>query len=217
MDGVMHIESIMSASWCGWTMLALLLCAVAAEFFQPGVITQAPTALLVRTERVYKAAPTNFLGQLFVTLFRIGTPAMALCLCFSEPGHASFTVFWAVCGLIVGVWMMKMLCNLLLDYTFTLRRQFGEAYEPYGNLVTLVTLAMYPAVLVLLRVGNAVAAQWTIGILAAIFLLTVIYRTLRTYLVSLSAVLYLILYIVTLEVLPIVLLIYFSTQTINIL
>lgn len=215
MDGVMHIVSMTNVPWCGWTMLALLLCAVLAEFFQPGVITQAPAALLARTDRTYKESPANFMGQLMVTLFRIGTFALALCLCFCSFNHAHFTAFWAISGIIMIVLMLKMLLNVLLDYTFSLSRRFGSAYEAYGNIVTTGTVVLYPVMLVLMHVTNPLAVQGTIAALAILFLCAWTFRAVRTYLVSPAAILYLVLYIATLEVVPMALLFYLSAKTIN--
>lgn len=211
----MHIVSMTNVPWCGWTMLALLLCAVLAEIFQPGVISQAPAALLARTDRTYKESPANFMGQLMVTLFRIGTFALALCLCFCSINHAHFTAFWAISGIIMIVLMLKMLLNVLLDYTFSLSRRFGSAYEAYGNIVTMGTVVLYPVMLVLMHVTNPLAVQGTIAALAILFLCAWTFRAVRTYVISPAAILYLVLYIATLEVVPMALLFYLSAKTIS--
>jgi hypothetical protein len=196
-------------------MLALLLCAVLAEFFQPGVITQAPAALLARTDRTYKESPANFMGQLMVTIFRIGTMALALCQCFCSINRAHFTAFWAISGIIMIVLMLKMLLNVLLDYTFSLSRRFGSAYEAYGNIVTTGTVVLYPVMLVLMHVTNPLAVQGTIAALAILFLCAWTFRAVRTYVISPAAILYLVLYIATLEVVPMALLFYLSAKTIS--
>ena len=217
MDGVTHILSAMAAPWCGWTMLVLLLCAVFAEAFQPGIITQTPSSLFARTDRTYKDSPNTFLGQFFISLFRIGTVALALCLCFYSSDRASFTAFWAVCGLIVAILLVKMLFNMLLDYTFFLSRRFGNMYEHYGNIATMATVALYPVLLVLLRVVDTLIVQWVVGIMAVLFLCMWIFRAARTYILSFAATLYMLLYIATMEVLPLATLIYLSAKTIAIL
>ena len=195
----------------------LLLCAVLAEWFQPGVITQSPSGLQARTERMYKEAPTNFMGQLLIALFRIGTPAMALCLCFCPSDRVSFVAFCAVCGLIVAVLLLKMLCNMLLNYTFSLPSRFGNPFEAYGNIATLGAVILYPVVLVLMHVANPVIAHWLVGSIAVLYLVALAYRAVRNYLVSFVSILYLVFYIATLEVLPMALLIYLSAKTITIL
>jgi len=213
----MHIVSSLNAPWCAWTMLGLLLCCIFGEWFQPGVLSQAHTSLVVRNDRTYKEAPANFMGQLLIALFRIGTVALTLCLCWAPENRFSFASFWVVCGLIVLMFMVKMLCNSLLDYTFMLSRRFGTPYEHYGNLFTLVALVLYPVLLVLLRFTSPLAARWTLGIVLVLFILIWIYRTFRTYVVSPVAVIYLLIYICTLEIMPFAGLVYLSAKTISVL
>lgn len=183
-------------------MFGLLLCAVLAERMQPGVISQAATALFARTDRTYKESPDTFLGQLLITLFRIGTFSMTLCLCLFTDTHTPFAAFWAVCGLILAVFIGKMLCNVLLNYTFGITRRHGDAYEPYGNMITLTAMTLYPLLLVLTYIGNTAVSRWTTAIVVALSLAVWTYRSARTYCVSPMAVLYLAAYIATLEIVP---------------
>ena len=91
----------MSAAWCGWTMLLLFLCAVFSEVMQPGIISQSHVSIMARTERTYKDAPTNTPAQFLISIFRIGTLAMAICLCEYAGGSFRFASFAAVCGLVL--------------------------------------------------------------------------------------------------------------------
>ena len=213
MEGVMHIFTPMNAAWCGWTMLFLLLCAVFSEFLQPGVISQTGASLRVRTERVYKDAPTNYLSQFMITLFRIGTLAMALYLCFYSGGVFRFSTFAAICGVIFVIALLKMLGDVLVDHTFMLSRRYAPAYEHYANIITITSCLLYPCVLVLLRYGNAVASRWVVGGTILVFFGLWIYRASRHFIDSPRAVLYFILYLCTLEFLPLGLLLYLTSQT----
>ena len=126
MEEVLHIVSPLSAVWTGWAMLALLLSAVLSEWLQPGIISQSAGSLVVRAERSYKDAPANNVGQLLISLFRIGTIAMGICLCLEPEGRFSFVSFAIVMGLIFSVILLKILCNLLLNYTLTYNGQTPE-------------------------------------------------------------------------------------------
>ena len=217
MSGISHIMSPLSAPWCGWIMFGLLLCAILSEWSQPGVITQAKSSLLPRNDRAYKESPVTLWGQFFVTLFRIGTLSMALCLCWEDRGTFSFGAFGAICGMVTGVIMLKMLLNGVLDYTFMLSRRFGTPHEHYSNLFTLMALVLYPIVLVLVYVGSAVAACWSLAIIAALFGLIWLYRCIRTFIQSPMAILYVALYFCSLELLPFAGLAYISAKTMVIL
>ena len=216
-EGIAHIISPLSAPWCGWTMLGLLICAVLSEWFQPGIITQAPMSLMVRNDRLYKESPTNFMGQLHITLFRFGTLAMALCLCWTPEGQFSFAAFAAMVGIIALFFVVKMLGNWLLDYTFMFTRRFGAPYEHYSNLLTLAALVLYPVMLILNYLVSPLAARWSVAVIAALFCLLWLYRCIRTYITSPVAIIYIILYFCTLEILPFIGLAYISAKTIAIL
>ena len=157
-----HIISPMSAPWSGWTLLVLFLCAVLGEFMQPGIITQATTSLWAKTDRTYKSAPTNTVGQLLISLFRFGTLGMAICMSLYTGASFSFVAFAAVCGLVFAVLIIKMLCNRLLDYTFMLSRRFMPIYEQYANIATIASCILYPGLLVLLRIGRPEYSIWVL-------------------------------------------------------
>ena len=207
----------MSAPWCGWTMFALLLCAVMGEVLQPGVISQASSSLLSKNDRTYKAAPTNFMGQLMMTLFRIGTIAMGLYLCLYTGGHYGFGAYMALGGIVIATLLVKMFCNGVLDYTFQISRRFMPAYEQYGDIITIASCILYPALLVMLRVGNCTVSRWIVGSVAVLFLMMWLYRLARNYIRSLGAMVYVVLYVCTLEVLPLGMLFYLGSKTISIL
>lgn len=196
-------------------MLFLLLCAILSEMMQPGVISQAGASLRVRTERMYKDAPTNYLSQILITLFRIGTLALALYLCFYNGGRWTFGNFAILCSIVFLVALVKMAGDALADYTFMLSRRFSPAYEHYSNIMTLTSCLLYPCVLILLRFGNTIASRWVVGTMTVIFLMLWIYRAWRHFVDSPKAIPYFILYICTLEFLPLGLLLYLSSQTIH--
>ena len=217
MTGIEHILSPISAGWASWLMLALMLCGVLAEYWQPGLITQAYHSLMAQSERTYKAAPNNPFGQAMVSIFCIGTWAMAVCLCL--PTETSFRpeVFGVVCGVILAVLLLKMGCTLLLGYTFQLFDRINIAYEHYSNLTTLTAMVLYPGILVLLRVCNISASLWTIGIVTGVFVILWIVRSLRYLISSPTTLIYYLLYICSLEILPIAAVYYISKQLVLIL
>ena len=96
-------------------MLVLLITAVLAELFQPGVVTQAKSSLMAQNDRTYKESPVNFLGQLMITLFRIGVIAMSLYLCCRPTGRFSFAGFGVISAIVLAVFLVKMLSNIWVD------------------------------------------------------------------------------------------------------
>ena len=195
-------------------MLVLLLCAVLSEYMQPGAISQAHSSLFSKSDRTYKDAPVSLMGQIMLSLFRIGTLSMAVCLCIYTEGSLRFGAFAAIGGITLAVLLLKMACTALLDYTFQLSRRFAPAYEQYSDIATIAICALYPALLAVLYIGNMTAALWIFIGATILFILMWTYRMMRTYLQSPLAILYIALYIVTLEVLPVGCLFYLSSKTI---
>ena len=213
-EGITHIISSASAVWCGWMMLGLLLCGILSELFQPGVISQAKGSLAAQGDRLYKESPNNFMGQLMITLFRVGVITMAVYLCCDQTPAFSFTGFWVIFGIVMAVSLVKMLLNIGTDYTFRLSRSFGNGYEHYGNILTLGTVILYPVVLVLMRFGDPLLNRWIVGGVGALFVATWLYCAFRQFVHTPRAILYLLVYMVTVEALPWVFIFMLSNQII---
>lgn len=216
MVGIEHIISPQSAPWCAWVLLGLLLLAIVSELMQPGVITNAATSLIVRSERTYKEAPNNFMGQLFVSLFRVGVWGMGVYLVLGPNHPFLFSTYAAICGCIMGGILFKWLCTFFLDVIYMFSRRFPSAQEHLYNIFTLSAVALYPLLLILIVIDNPLISAWVVGLILIIFLLAWIYRSARLFIISPSAIIYFILYISTLEIIPIVLVYYLSAKIINI-
>lgn len=217
LNAVDHIISPANAPWCGWTMLFLLLCAIFAEAFQPGVISRVHVSLFAKSDRTYKESPMNLYGQIFVNLFRIGTIAMALCACLYSGRPFTFVAYAAVCGLVMAVVLIKMLCNVLIGYAFDLRNAVAAAYEHYANITTLASALLYLVLLAMMRFASQEVLFWTLVGIACLFIAIWMFRGWKLFVSSPMAILYLVIYIATLEVLPLAGLYYLSDKTISIL
>ena len=190
-------------------MLVLGFCAVMGEVFQPGVISSASESLFAHANRTYKQAPDNFPGQMLLTLFRIGIPALALCLFLDVHSLAAYGV---AAAMMVAMMVVKRLCDRVLDYTFHLRVAAGGVRTHYANIGTLSSMMLYVCLLVLLQTGSVTANRWTIGICALLFVGMVAYRLARIYVTDAKAILYVGIYILTLEVLPLGALVVLTSQ-----
>lgn len=213
-----HILSPLSSAWPWWVMLALLLCAVLSEATQPGAVVRAFTVLQVKAnKRSYKSAPENFFGQFFVALFRLGVLSLALQLCLYDGETFRFATYAAISGVILAMWMIKMIANLWIDYTFMLSRRYEDVYEQYGHMVTLSALLLYPCLLVLLHVCQVIVARWVVGIIVVLFLLFLLYRMVRVFYQTPLSVVYILIYFLTLEALPLAALWVLTTQMITLI
>ena len=195
-------------------MFYLLFCAVMSEVVQPGILTGALVSLSSRSNRTYHVAPHNVSGQFFISSFRIGTLAMALCMCFYTNGDFSFVSYLLVCALVLGCIVTKMVMNVTVDYAFSITRKYGSGYEHYANIFTLMMLAIYPAELLLSRWYDVSINRWVFGLLFVTFNMIWLVRCLRMCIGSLPAIFYTIIFYLTAEVLPMVFLVYVTAKTI---
>ena len=215
MIAIERILTSATAPWCGWMMLAMLICMVLAEVCQPGVVKSAPAAILAPAERTYKESPNNFLGQFFSAVYQIGLAAMAIYVII--PSNVPFLMGkWLIlCGIVLAVLLVKMLLNVLLDYAFEFSKHFASPYEQYSSVATTVCMLLYPSLLLLFRLGSTVAATWVIGVIVTAFVLLVSFRLMRTYLISFPSMIFILLYIATMEIIPVAATITIASQIID--
>lgn len=135
-----------------------------------------------------------------MAIFRVGTTALAVGLCMDS---LSLMTYGLVIALVVGLIMVKMLCNVLLDFVFNLRVQTKGVLDEYRNWATYACMLLYAAILVLLQVGNTEINRWVVASCAALFVGIITVRLAKVYLQNLLSAVYIGIYVLTLEVLPI--------------
>ena len=203
--GTEHIVSLYSTGWYSWILLALGICAILSEVFQPGIMTGATASVFAHSERMYKQTPDNFPGQLSATLFRIGTPALMLVMISRDrfdstaDGIASYGIAF---GIIVAVLLLETAINSLIDYTFELKAYAAGIGTHIANIATLICFGLYPAILVLPLAGSMTANRWVACVFAIAYLGITTYRLVRLFMSGAKSIIYILMYVFTLEVLP---------------
>lgn len=196
------ISSPVSEAWTSWVLLALLLLAVLANASQAGVVRSSFGTVFAKPDRSYADVQRTGIGQISLLLFQIGTLGMAYYLLCYRTGDFTITRYGVIVLFVAVVYGIKALLLWLVQYTFQLQRICPTAAVHYGNLVTVLCCLLYPLLLLIQNMGMSRAFGWCAGILAALFALSVFYKWCRAYLDSTLALLYIILSVLTLEVLP---------------
>ena len=129
----------------------------------------------------------------------------------------SFLAYLAVAGVVFGVALVKMALDLLVDYTFRITKRYGDIYEHFSNIFTLVSVALYLLLLLFMRIDSLVATRWMLGLMAGVFFLLWAYRCVRQYVHSPMATAYLLIYMTTLEFLPLAGIALLSAKTISLI
>ena len=217
MPFVPHILSPESAPWVGWTMLGLLFLAVLSELMQQGALLGSFALVFQKVERTYHDPHRNAPGQLCINLFRTGTFALALYLfcyvggtlrfghwqvvLFSDEAFR-FSKYLLVLLVVFGVDTLKYVLTLWVNYTFQISQRIALISMHYDSLWTVINSAFYLLLLVLLPVDSAAVIFWGFVVLCAVALLLIGVKWLRVFYAGPASLLYILLYLLTLEVLP---------------
>lgn len=192
-------------------MFGLMVCLLFTEWQQPGTISGAFRTTFSRLERTYGDTSTSVIGQLFLNVFRIGTLALAINL-LTTNGEFLFSRFAIIMGAILAVMLVKMLLSWLIGYTFELRRS-TEIYLPhYDNLWTVLTVLLYPLVLIYIHLSDSLILPWLLLIVAILFLIAVFVKMFMHFFAGARTAIYIAMYLITLEVLPWAVVVYGATQ-----
>ncbi len=218
--GIEHIVSLYNTGWYGWTLLLLGICAVLSEVFQPGVMSGITGTVFAHSERIYTRTPDNFQGQLTASIFRIGTLALMLVMIWSDRMDSTtndIALYGIAIAMIVAVIIIKMVLNALIDYTFQLKAAATGVNAHMAGISTLVCFGLYTAALLLPLADNVVVNRWTAGVLCIVYLVLTTYRMVLIFLSDAKSIIYILMYIMTLEVLPIGVLVAGMSQMIQII
>lgn len=202
MDNIDLISTPISEAWPMWLMFFLLMCIVSAEILQPGTLQTAFRSTFTRMERTFGDRATNFMGSLFLNTFRLGILAMALYVITFHGTSFSIVTYGYIVLLILAVILIKFIFSWLVSYTFEMRRTTTVFLPQYDNLWTILCLILYPLILIYINILNNMFLHWASIVALTLFMALVIFKLLQNFYSGPRSLLYLILYILTLEFLP---------------
>ena len=142
-----------------------------------------------------------------MNIFRIGTFAMALYLYAYRAGDFRFTTYMLVVAWVLGIDVIKLAASALVNYTFRISKRFTLISTHYNNLWTVICCGFYVALLFLINIDNAEVTKWLLFALAVAAIVLILIKWIRIFYTDLRSLLYIALYILTLEILPMLVLI----------
>lgn len=197
------ISSPISEVWPSWLMLGLLLCIVMAEVLQPETICMSFRTTFSRMERMFGDSAVNFWGAVALTVFRVSVIALTLYLvCYDQGTFSIITYGWIVLIVIAFV-IIKSIFAWLLSYTFDLKRDTTLYLPQYSNLWTAFCIVLYPILLITINIGHTNIIRWLILAIAGLFCIDVIIKLVQHFYKDLSSIAFIVLYTLTLEIIPI--------------
>ena len=197
-------------------MLGLPICAILAGVFQPAVIRQGFVSLFSKVERSYNDSPMNYIGQALLFVFRAGIVGMAIYLFTYNSDlamHANsseflFSRYMTIMGAVAAMEVVKYLVSLLLNYTFQLSRQFATLFAHYTYVSTSICCVLYPLLLLIIYFGSQALTTIGLCVMMSVCWLVLFIKWIRVFFTSIPSVIYVLLYILTIEVLPLLTLTY---------
>lgn len=206
MDMVPHILSVYANAWTGWVMLALLLLLVLNHSPQYSLIGSVKN-VFSHAERVYGAQSRAWGSEVCEWLFRIGVLAMAVWILAIGNGRLAIgngaMGYAKVLALVLGVYIVQRLVLRGVGYVFVSRKQLSAAMEQYNAICSAACVCLYPIVLVVMNVPAAHLAQILCGAVLVAFVGMIVWKSIRLFYTNILSLLYILLYIIFLEIMPI--------------
>ena len=206
MDMVPHILSVYANAWTGWVMLALLLLLVLNHSPQYSLIGSVKN-VFSHAERVYGAQSRAWGSEVCEWLFRIGVLAMAVWILAIGNGRLAIgngaMGYAKVLGVVLGVYIVQRLVLRGVGYVFVSRKQLSAAMEQYNAICSAACVCLYPIVLVVMNVPTAHLAQILCGAVLVAFVGMIVWKSIRLFYTNILSLLYILLYIIFLEIMPI--------------
>ena len=201
------ISSPLSEAWPSWLLLGLLLCIVMAEVLQPETIKMSFRTTFSRMERMFGDSAVNFLGVVALNIYRLGIISLTLYLVCYKEGDFSMLTYGLILLAIIAFVACKSFFAWILSYTFDLRRVASLYLTQYSSLWTALCIVLYPILLVFVNVGHHNFFQWLILIIAGLFCIDIFIKLVQHFYQGLSSLGYIALYTLTLEIIPLAVLV----------
>lgn len=206
MNMVPHILSVYANAWTGWVMLALLLLLVLNHSPQYSLIGSVKN-VFSHAERVYGAQSRAWGSEVCEWLFRIGVLAMAVWVLVIGNGRLAIgngaMGYAKVLALVLAVYVVQRLVLRGVGYVFVSRKQLSAAMEQYNAICSAACVCLYPIVLVVMNVPAAHLAQILCGAVLVAFVGMIVWKSIRLFYTNILSLLYILLYIIFLEIMPI--------------
>ena len=123
-------------------------------------------------------------------------------------GEFLFSRYITIMGAVAAMEIVKYLVSLLLNYTFQLSHQFATLFTHYTYVSTTICCVLYPLLLLIIYFGNQALTTIGLCVMMSVCWLVLFIKWLRVFFTDMASVIYVVLYILTLEVLPLLTLTY---------
>lgn len=195
-----HISSLYSEPWVAWMMLLLLVVALVSAL--PQAVGVSLRSMVSHSERTYASRARDWASEVTLRFFRVGVMAMALLLWVWSKHAGSLFVYVQVMGVVTCVCAVQQGLLYAVGHVFLSTKQLDAAMEQYSTIRTLTCVCLYPILLILTNLSVAILPRILCGIVFALYLLMLLIKSVQLFYRHALSILYILLYIVCLEILP---------------
>ena len=209
MNGLPIISSPWSEPWMAWTMLGLLILAYIAHAMQPQAIATAFRTFFTTGDRnsTFIDSDLDRRAQalmIFLAIFTFAMGAYVSLLAYLGTGQYSFRTYGFIVLVSVGLLTVRSLFEMLVAFTFVPRSSVHTLLYHYYHLTVCTAIIHYPIVLMSLY-WSALTPRAIIILNAALlvlYLLGLFIKTCAVLMHSWRSLLYILLFVFTLELVP---------------
>ena len=200
---VSHISSIYANPWLGWVLFGLLFLAVLNPSMQANVWVVL-RGMFSHSERAYSVHTQGWLSEICSHLFRIGVVAVAMLILAMPTGDVVFTTYAKVLAVVAVGYALQRLSLYGVGVVFLSRKYLEAAIEQYDGINALGCICLYPVLVLLINVPSARLAQILCMVVLIVFVGLLLWKSFRLFYVNILSILYILLYVICLEIIPII-------------
>ena len=199
-EGVL-ISSSMATVWLPWLLLGALVSVGIGCLMQPrylhGLISNSIQSFTLNMAEQIPSIGAQT-GQWVLNIVMAATCAYT----YIDAGGYGTPTFSVLLGMAAGIDIFRLFAAAIVSYTFGHTKMFGAAYIRYFSLRSLYAIAMLVPILLLFNLHSVSAMLTVIIALTAVYYIALAVQWGRMFCTSLLDVLFLIVYIMTVEILP---------------
>lgn len=213
-EGISHPSLPANENWVFITLLVLLSLSVISVLRSSGWLTNSMKDFFKVKERVSifnKSTVSDFQSRSLLILFSIGIFSLySFLMLHSDISNFQFDIFLRILGVTAGFFLIKFITIKIIGYVFIHPSKQKLGLESYFNVLTYLSFALFP--LLVIQIYSPENLRYYIS-LFGVFLcilasLVYIIKLFLIFFDNFVATFYILLYLCTLEILPVVLLIY---------
>lgn len=209
MESLPLISSPASEPWVAWMMLGLLILGCTAHAMQPNALVVGFKTLFTAKDRssAFIDSEMNPRAQMMTVIFGIFSAAMALYVtwgAFLPFERFSIVTYMAIAGCTALMVSLRTIFQLLVRYTFFSKKQTETFSGHYYYLAASTAVIQFPVLLLSLfweAMPDALLVWLNVGVVA-FYLLVLILKLLLIFVHDVKSFLYTVVYILTLEIIP---------------